>query len=382
MCVLPYQRKQGLRWKSRGSICRLRMGHPGMSASPFAAWRITAVYADAPTVEISQPLLAPLIAAGRTVLSQADIQRFFIEKAAPKFIKVENACLKDWRILRIRFGAPFEMRLDVEPVSAQTKTRIIYFINCYINKKYIYLFSRQMAELAETKLLSETDSVLHVVSSGTESDKNVLQRELQRIFGMVSHIRHEHTEQNLFEYPGIRKVWELGRENADAFLLYFHARGISRIKLGRFRRNRQPLEKRLFRRVIGEWRQNLLWLSAIATADKVGISHGGNGWVWFNFWWVRASYVAQLEEPVKTERRHYYEDWLGRYKQSAAGDYLNTLDRCISIAYSEGRNLYNIGSDFHPDRGETYLGLPMYHIKLFIFRLKGLFLLFVRAAHK
>lgn len=304
------------------------------------------------------------------MLAAADIGGLFAERAAPKFIKIENPHLADWRPLRIRFGAPFEIQLNTEPVPTQTKTRIVYFINCYINKNYIYLFSRQMAELAETKLLSETNSVLYVVSSGTENDKNVLQKEIQRIFGLASDIRQEHTEQNLFEYPGIRKVWELGRQDSDAFILYFHARGISRIKLGRFRRNRQPLEKRLFRRVIGEWRMNLLWLSAIVSADKVGISHGGNGWVWFNFWWVRASYVAHLEEPVKTERRHYYEDWLGRYKQSAAGDYLNTLDRSISIAYSESRNLYNIGSDFHPDRGETYLGLPMYHIKLLIFRLK------------
>lgn len=373
MCVLPYQRKQGLRGQSHGAICRLQMALSDMAEPTLTAWQIRAVLPHGTELDISQPILAKLNSEGRTVLSAADISDFFAQKPPPKFIKIDNANLADWRTLRIRFGAPFEIKLDAEPVSAQAKTRIVYFINCYINKNYIYLFSRQMAELAATGLLSQTNSVLHVVSSGTAEDKNVLQAEILRIFGSTSDIRHEHTEQNLFEYPGIRKVWELGRKESDAFILYFHARGISRIKLGRFRKNRQPLEQRLFRRVIGEWRQNLLWLSAVRSADKVGISHGGNGWVWFNFWWARASYVAQLEEPEQTERRHYYEDWLGRYSRSAAGEYANTLDRCISIAYSERRSLYNIGSDFHPDRGETYLGLPGYYLRIWFFRLKKIF---------
>ncbi len=341
-----------------------------MAEFPFTAWQIKAVLPNAPELDISQPILSKLKAQGRTVLSAADIQHYFAQRTAPKFIRIDNADLADWRMLRIRFGAPFEISLNAESVSAGVKTRIVYFINCYINKNYIYLFSRQMAELAEAGLLSHTNAVLYVVSSGRAEDKNVLAREIRRIFTSTCDVRQEHTEQNLFEYPGIRKVWELGREDGDAFILYFHARGISRIKLGRFRRNRQPLEKRLFRRVIGEWRKNLLWLSAVPSADKVGISHGGNGWVWFNFWWARASYIAHLEEPEQTERRHYYEDWLGRYSQSAAGEYDNTLDRCISIAYSERRSLYNIGSDFHPDRGETYLGLPGYYSRIIFFRLK------------
>lgn len=355
---------------------------PGQSEPSFASWQVTAVLANAPALDITEPLLSKLHKEGRSVLAAADIGGLFTESPAPKFIKIENSRLADWQPLRIRFGAPFEIQLNIEPITAQTKTRIVYFINCYINKNYIYLFTRQMQDLATTGLLENTAATLYVVSSGIAHDKAVLQQELRRIFPAEKKIIQEHTEQNLYEYPGIRKVWELGRQDTDAFILYFHARGISRIKLGRFRRNRQPLEKRLFRRVIGEWRQNLLWLTAMPSADKIGISQGGNGWIWFNFWWARASYIGHLEEPQQTDRRHYYEDWLGRYVQSTAGDYTNTLNRCISIVHSEGRNLYNIGSDFHPDRGETYLGLPMYLIKFLLFRLKGLFSLFVRAAHK
>ena len=39
---------------------------------------------------------------------------------------------------------------------------------------------------------------------------------------------------------------------------------------------------------------------------------GGNGWIWYNFWYARGSYIKYVERPIKTYRRHYYEDWLGR----------------------------------------------------------------------
>ena len=372
MCVLPYPWKLGLRWQSCAVLCRLQMAIPDISGRSFGQWQIQAIMPNGSEIDISSAVLSQLKAEGRSVFAAADLAKLFAQKTAPKFVRIANAGLADWRELRVRFGAPFEIDLNAKPLAAQAKTRIVYFINCYINKNYIYLFSRQMADLAESGLLTGTACTLYVVSSGAPNDKQVLKREIERIVGDSDNIVQEHTEKNLYEYPGIHKVWQLGKQDSDAFILYFHARGISRIKLGRFRRNRQPLERRLFRRVITEWRKNLLWLTAVRSADKVGISHGGNGWIWFNFWWARASHIAHLEEPEQTERRHYYEDWLGRYARSAAGEYANTLDRCISIAYSERRGLYNIGSDFHPDRGETYLGLPGYWPRIVVFRLKRL----------
>ena len=44
------------------------------------------------------------------------------------------------------------------------------------------------------------------------------------------------------------------------------------------------------------------------------------GWIWFNFWWARASYLKKLVEPVRSTRRHYYEDWLGRLTPDPSTD--------------------------------------------------------------
>ena len=45
-----------------------------------------------------------------------------------------------------------------------------------------------------------------------------------------------------------------------------------------------------------------------------GIAPASGGHEWYNFWWARPEYVAQLDEPKKPLEgieRHYYEWWLG-----------------------------------------------------------------------
>lgn len=37
--------------------------------------------------------------------------------------------------------------------------------------------------------------------------------------------------------------------------------------------------------------------------------------MWFNFFWIRASYVRELSEPIKTDDRFYYEYWCTKMKE-------------------------------------------------------------------
>ena len=64
--------------------------------------------------------------------------------------------------------------------------------------------------------------------------------------------------------------------------------------------------------VIHNWEANLEKLYRLESINKVGILTGGNGWLWFNFWIARSSYLSNLEKPKKTNHACYYEDWLGR----------------------------------------------------------------------
>jgi hypothetical protein len=333
-------------------------------------WKVKAHFGPIRSVDVTQRLIG---ADGQLNNDPPHCDWASLGRKNPLYLRITHKTLLNWRPLRVATDCKFELSAPGNVDFTKLKTRIVYFVNCYVNDNYMYMVSSQLNELRETGLLSQTQCELHVVSSGTLAHRDSLAAELKKRFGTAFSVYHEHTEANQFEYPGIKKVWELGQRAENSYVLYFHARGLSRLKLGRLRRNRQRQEKRLFRRVLGDWMHNLTWLEHITTADKLGLTCGGNGWIWYNFWWARGSYIGRLEKPVITDRRHYYEDWLGRVisAEGLSADYPNTLGRCLSLAHSDTFRKYNLGSDFHPLRGETHLGLPWGYLKAAVGKIRS-----------
>ena len=98
-------------------------------------------------------------------------------------------------------------------------------------------------------------------------------------------------------------------EAQDSIFLYFHTKGM--VHHGRHAA-RPAVEARLFERSIDPWRDILEIFQSNATVTRIGVHPHPAGWIWENFWWARASYLQSVAEPIRTARRHYYEDWLGR----------------------------------------------------------------------
>jgi hypothetical protein len=158
--------------------------------------------------------------------------------------------------------------------------------------------------------------------------------------------------ENEFEYRGILKVWELGQihDSPDDIILYFHSKGVTHHSSYSANANDA------YNIILREFDKVREIFTIFPTIDKVGYSAGGNGWLWYNFWYVRGSYIAMCEKPILTQRRHYYEDWLGR-KVATQEDrvstverpmayYENTLAACYSF-YTNGA-IGNIGSVYDP----------------------------------
>ena len=57
--------------------------------------------------------------------------------------------------------------------------------------------------------------------------------------------------------------------------------------------------------------------------NKLGILSGGNGWLWFNFWIAKSSYLSKIEKPRMTKRAFYYEDWIARFRIIKKEDFKN-----------------------------------------------------------
>jgi hypothetical protein len=166
--------------------------------------------------------------------------------------------------------------------------------------------------------------------------------------------------QNEFEYPGILKVWDLAQmyKNENDLFFYFHSKGMSHHPSYAY--NKHDNYNVIMRDI--EYIKEIF--DIFPSIDKVGYFSGGIGWIWYNFWYARGSYISRLERPIQTERRYYYEDWLSRIVQSEEDKYCvherdfhtyypNTLLSCYQIS-RDNPDHGNIGSYYCPNRNNIF----------------------------
>lgn len=137
---------------------------------------------------------------------------------------------------------------------------------------------------------------------------------------------------NLNEYPGIQKVWQLANEHPGrkSIIVYFHGKGLTH--------GPKPFWMG-FDAVIRPWYHILDLLKRKESINKVGWASSRFGWVWWNYWYVRASYARRCVEPTESPRRYYYEEWLGRANNSEHCQ----VDKPIEgFCYSSAEDVYNL----------------------------------------
>lgn len=267
---------------------------------------------------------------------------------------VKNNKNKNWRDLYLKLDSHFVFSFN--PVDNLLPVRIVYYVNSYMNDNYWLLVRSQLLDLKKNGILSEDNVTLFIVFAGDNKQHRFIEKKVSKLFNRKNKVHLECTTDNSNEFPGIDKVWSLSQENSEGLILYFHSKGISHLKLSWLKRSRLRKEKVIFSKVIGEWKKNFLWFDHIITANKLGIQSGGRGWIWYNFWWARSSYIKNLEKPYKLNRRHYYEDWLCRQvnknqtlrEDMPFSEYPNSLDECLSVANVPEKGVFNLGSDFKP----------------------------------
>ena len=129
--------------------------------------------------------------------------------------------------------------------------------------------------------------------------------------------------------------------------LYFHTKGMAH----HGRHTSRPEEEfRLFTGTIVPWQKVASVFEANQTITRIGMYPAKDGWMWFNFWWARASYVKGLTLPIRTARRHYYESWLGLVFDPAtlSSAEPGVLGGCHSC-YSMNGNCSGHGIEFVPE---------------------------------
>lgn len=114
---------------------------------------------------------------------------------------------------------------------------------------------------------------------------------------------------------GIKKVWDVSRQLSfqsfgnNSVVLYFHSKGMWH-NSNSAEEVRSFWEVRLFKSVIVPWKDVLRLFEKHTAINKVGYAAHEIGFMYHNFYWVRASYASRLEMPVLCKDRFYYENWL------------------------------------------------------------------------
>lgn len=190
---------------------------------------------------------------------------------------------------------------------------IVYFIYINPKKDWRALISGQLADVAATGILREAALYLEVSDAHVTEGLEDFLKSLPYDYAEIN-IHHE----NAFEFFGLHRLWELGRDDSHKLLIYFHTKGMSY-------KNKYPLaiwNRRSLRELaltyytFKDWRRTArlfkekpkLCKAGPFPNDTEGKSHGS--FMWFNFFWVRASYVKELVEPPRRDDRFYYEAWL------------------------------------------------------------------------
>eukprot|EP00668_Euglena_longa_P005242 GGOE01006171.1.p1 GENE.GGOE01006171.1~~GGOE01006171.1.p1 ORF type:complete len:285 (-),score=26.39 GGOE01006171.1:559-1413(-) len=155
-----------------------------------------------------------------------------------------------------------------------------------------------------------------LLKEGSELVYSILPKWRPGKFGSVVTQIHE----NSFEFPGIHYMWAMATALDEptasrTVFLYFHTKGM--VNHGHLK-ERLHVEHWLFNWTIVPWRRAVEEFTTNISTTRIGILPSTRGFIFNNFFWVRASFVQERPEPARTNR-YYYEVWLGM-EESDSGE--------------------------------------------------------------
>ena len=189
---------------------------------------------------------------------------------------------------------------------------IVFFIYINSKKNYKKIIKAQLNDLILSGVLTVAD--LHLVIN--ISDDVNCKEDLNLFFNTfnINIASILYTEENYFEYEGLTKLYELALSNKYDYLSYFHTKGMSYKKHLFFKRS--PREIVLTYLNFYNYKNTIQLFDSNSNINKISTfpsfdeeSKLQGQWSWFNFFWIRATYVKYIEKPQKTLDRFYYEGW-------------------------------------------------------------------------
>jgi hypothetical protein len=182
--------------------------------------------------------------------------------------------------------------------------KIVYFAYLVPNR-WQSIVEEQLNQLAELPLYQIAKDIQMSIIYEKEKDYHDLCKLLKEKWPKVvlGQVHHENT----FEYPGILNLYTIdatGKNDENTILLYFHSKGMTS--------NLPNIRKNLFEITIANYQEYLNAFENDSNIDIAGYAPHVNGFIYFNFFWIRSSYIHKwCPLPIPNKDRFIWEIWFG-----------------------------------------------------------------------
>jgi hypothetical protein len=190
------------------------------------------------------------------------------------------------------------------------KIKIVYF-SYLVPGKWESIVLEQLESLySVTSLYEAADIYISVIDDTPEKTEiNTLHDIISSKYNKIKIVNVFWN--NVYEYPGIKTIYELSRPDEHEYLLYFHSKGMVS--------NQHEIRKKLFDYTIKNYELTLTEMEKNLEIDTASAIPCINGFGYFNFFWARSSYVNKYCVKPKTSPsflkydRFTWEMWLGNH---------------------------------------------------------------------
>lgn len=200
---------------------------------------------------------------------------------------------------------------------------VVYYIYLDDNNNWKNIVYHQLYDLKISNILDNDNNKLFIILCGNINNINnikIAQNLIKNIINIECEISYVYD--NNYEYPGINKVHELSILNPNIIFFYMHNKGISYSNI------RVLNEINSLRTNLVLWKKAINIFNNLDHINKIGLFPSSGGWIWYNFWFAKGSYISACNKPIITNDKYYYESWIGRNGSNTYNDCYDIYNDC------------------------------------------------------
>jgi len=207
----------------------------------------------------------------------------------------------------------YKEEITVKITKIKKRIKIVYYAYIDRNSNWQEIVEGQLLQIKGYGILDEAELYVHITDVTNDYDDVIT-----FIKNIWAGVKISASNENQFEYPAIKLIYELANKDPHSIYIYFHTIGMS------YDGNARDLKEiTLLTFTFKNWRKNIEAFSH-PKIQKIGLFPARENfeskllvglrgaWIWYNFWYAKGEYIRNCEDPKIQDRdRWYFEHWLG-----------------------------------------------------------------------